>query len=362
MYPFTNDNTYLKNCWYVAATSQELDDGPIERVIMDQPVALFKMADGTPAAMHGVCPHRYYPLAKGRVVDDAIECGYHGFRFDGRTGSCVKVPFQSSSPRSFHQRVYPTREHGGWIWIWTGETEKADPALLPPVEDMGTGPGWTVQIGPCLHGAGRAQLLVENLLDLTHIEFLHASTLQAEGALDFPVRLREEQDRLYATRLTRTGWIDGFYDLIYGSENRFDGQHDAIGDTWYWSPAYLRTGLSIHRIDGQEEVDRSLFGLFYFQHFITPETQHSCHYFAGMSRNYKQDDERLSTIMMAKDIDVRHQDIEAIGLVEQQLSRPWTLRQELLVQADKPAVQVRRKIQKLLDEEATLSASVDAAA
>ena len=54
MYPFKNDKVYLRNCWYVAAAARELDDGPIERMIMDYPVALFRMEDGTATAMrHG---------------------------------------------------------------------------------------------------------------------------------------------------------------------------------------------------------------------------------------------------------------------------------------------------------------------
>jgi len=106
MYPFKNDYVYLKNTWYVAAEAGELDNGPIERTIMDYPVALFRMEDGTAAAMHGVCPHRYYPLARGKVVGNTLQCNYHGFCFDGRSGECVHVPSQPA-PKSFRQQIYP---------------------------------------------------------------------------------------------------------------------------------------------------------------------------------------------------------------------------------------------------------------
>lgn len=233
MYPFSDDNVYVRNCWYVAATAAEIDQGPIERTVMENPVALFRREDGQPAAMHGVCPHRYYPLAQGKVVGNTLQCNYHGFRFDGASGSCVAVPSQSAAPKAFRQRVCPVAEHAGWIWIWPGDPALADPALLPPLETMGAGEGWAVQVGDCLYGEGRAQLLVENLLDLTHIDFLHATTLQAEGVLDFPVKLREIDGKLLATRFSRAPWLVGFYDLIYGSEHRFDGMHDTVGDTWY---------------------------------------------------------------------------------------------------------------------------------
>lgn len=351
MYPFKDDNVYLKNCWYVAAAAEELDDGPIERTIMDYPVALFRMEDGTAAAMHGVCPHRYFPLARGKVVGNAIQCGYHGFCFDGHSGACVHVPSQPA-PTSFRQRTYPLVEHGKWLWIWPGEQGKADPALLPPLEKAGLSPEWKVDLGRCLHSEGRAQLLVENLLDLTHVDYLHTATLQSGEVLKSPVTVREEEDGIFAGRISRTPWVDGFYDLIYGAENRFEGDHESLGETWYWSPGYLRTGLVITGIDGQPRIDRSVFGNFYFHHFLTPETPHSCHYFSGMSRNYRLDDREFSEIMLASDLEVRQEDIGGANGIEIQLARPWTLRKELLVRADAPAIQARRKIQAQLDSEA----------
>lgn len=351
MYPFKDDNVYLKNCWYVAATTEELDNGPVERMIMDYPVALFRMADGRPAAMHGVCPHRYYPLARGKVIGDAIQCNYHGFRFDGRTGSCVHVPGQPA-PKSFQQRIYPVAEHGAWIWIWPGDPDLADPALLPPLEHAGLSPSWRVQVCPTLRGDGRAHLLVENLLDLTHIDYLHATALEAEGVLDFPVKFRNEEGMIYASRFSRTPWVDGFYDILYGSEHRFSELHDSVGETWYWSPAYLRTGLTIQSIDDVATIDRSIYGHFYFQHFLTPETVHSCHYFMGMSRDYRHEDPAFDAIMLESDLAVREQDLDAIREVESQLTRPWTLVPELLTKSDGPAIQVRRLIQQQLDQEA----------
>ncbi|MDR7154358.1 phenylpropionate dioxygenase-like ring-hydroxylating dioxygenase large terminal subunit [Sphingobium xenophagum] len=174
MYPFSGEKSFLRNCWYVAAFADELDAGPIERVIMDEPVALFRMEDGLPAAMWGICPHRYYPLAQGKVIGHAIQCAYHGFEFDGRTGACSRIPSQGTPPARFRQKTYPLVEHGPWLWIWPGDAQKADPALLPPIEELGvSAPEWRVDHVDLLPTAGRAQLMVENLMDLTHVAFLH---------------------------------------------------------------------------------------------------------------------------------------------------------------------------------------------
>src|SRR5690606_21570164 len=134
-----------------------------------------------------------------------------------------------------------------------------------PLEEAGLSSDWTVVVAPCLHGNGRAHLLVENLLDLTHVDYLHATALEAEGVLDSPVKFREENGRTYASRYSRTPWIKGFYDMLYGPQHRFDGMHDSVGETWYWSPGYLRTGLMIQDIDELSPVDRSVFGSLYFQ-------------------------------------------------------------------------------------------------
>lgn len=346
-YPFNSGETYLRDCWYVVATTDEVKDHPIERTVMDEPIAVFRIADGTPAAMHGVCPHRYYPLAQGRVVGNALQCNYHGFQFDGATGSCIVTPGQPA-PKSYKQRIYPIAEHGPWLWIWTGAPERADRALLPPMAAMGIGEGWAVQVGPVLHGNGRAQLLVENLLDLTHIEYLHATTLRAEGVLNFPIRVREEHDAVVASRVAKTPWVDGFYDLIYGPEHHFSGEHEALGETYYHSPAYLRTSLVVSQIDGVNIVDRNVFGSFHFQHLLTPETAHSVHYFSGMSRNYRRHDQQLSDAMMKVDCAVRQQDIDAIAEIERNLSSGATLPKELLIKSDSAAIQVRRRIQETL--------------
>jgi vanillate O-demethylase monooxygenase subunit len=313
---------------------------------------MFLTASGKPAAMHGVCPHRYYPLALGRVVGETIQCNYHGFRFDGQTGACAQIPSQNEAPKAFRQRIYPVIIHGEWLWIWPGDPALADEALLPPLERAGWSENWTVLTGPTFLAEGRAQLLVENLLDLTHVGFLHATALEAEGLGAVDIQVREAPEGIYASRDGRGPWIEGFYDLVYGSRHRFEGLHDYKGGTWYYSPGYIRTWVEIAGIDDREVIDPEVFGSIYFQHLVTPATKGSVHYFSAVSRNYRRDDPEFDRTMIAVDAAVRQQDVDAIRLVEQQLNRPWTLVPELLSKADVGAIKVRRQIQGLLDREA----------
>ena len=92
---------FLKNIWYVVANAYELDEdqpngGVVSRTICNEQVALFRNSDGTIAALHDRCPHRFVPLSMGKRVGDSLQCGYHGLRFDG-TGACVEVPHDDDS-------------------------------------------------------------------------------------------------------------------------------------------------------------------------------------------------------------------------------------------------------------------------
>jgi phenylpropionate dioxygenase-like ring-hydroxylating dioxygenase large terminal subunit len=353
MYPFRNDNVFLRNCWYVAAFNNELDAGPIERVILDEPVVLFRMADATPAAMFGICPHRYYPLGRGKVVGDSIQCGYHGFEFDGRSGSCVKIPSQNAVPGRFRQKIYPAVEHGPWIWIWPGEPELAHKDLLPPLAEIGVlQPDWRVDHVGLLPTAGRAQLLVENLLDLTHVAFLHGAFVDGAAFLQHPVEIVEQPLQLMAHRQMRSAWVAGFYDLLFGPQHRFQGSHLAETQTVFYSPGYIRTNSGvIHEIEGRDSVDRSVFGEVRFHHILTPETAQRTHYFSTMSRNYRLDDNGYSIAMGKLDYDVRMQDVVAVGEIEGNLQRFSMHGPELLARSDAASMRVRKRMQEMLDAE-----------
>jgi vanillate O-demethylase monooxygenase subunit len=120
------------------------------------------------------CLHRRFPLSKGKLVGDTVACGYHGFTYD-KAGQCIWAPGvpltkdrQAKLP--FGVRAYPSAERGPWLWVWMGEPEKADPAQIP-LPDLK--PGYPVK-GYKLNPANY-MMVIENLLDLSHLHFLHAA-------------------------------------------------------------------------------------------------------------------------------------------------------------------------------------------
>src|SRR5258708_6152703 len=120
---------FVSDAWYVAAWSDQLADRPLARVVLEQPVVLFRRGDGSPAALEDRCVHRRLPLSLGRIRGDALECGYHGLVFD-TTGRCVKIPGQTTIPPGARVRSYPVVERHRCLWIWTGDPARADPAAI----------------------------------------------------------------------------------------------------------------------------------------------------------------------------------------------------------------------------------------
>src|SRR5687768_12079412 len=97
---------FLRNAWYVAAWSKELNEGTLPVQMLGDRVVLYRKTDGKVAALEDACPHRKLPLSMGRIKGDHIECGYHGLTFDC-SGTCVKVPGAAHIPPSAQVRSYP---------------------------------------------------------------------------------------------------------------------------------------------------------------------------------------------------------------------------------------------------------------
>ncbi len=169
--------TFLKNIWYVAAWSQELGrDQPIGRVIAGEPVVFYRQADGTVAALEDRCPHRLAPLSLGRIRGDDLQCGYHGLTL-GSDGRCKSIPGTRLFPPHVDARAYPVVEQWDWIWVWLGEPSLAGTVAIPEAYGL-TGENWRAVAGGIDYEANY-ELINDNLCDLSHLDFVHETTLGA---------------------------------------------------------------------------------------------------------------------------------------------------------------------------------------
>jgi phenylpropionate dioxygenase-like ring-hydroxylating dioxygenase large terminal subunit len=165
---------FVKNIWYVAAWSTEVQaDTLLDRTIAGQRLVLFRKTDNGIVALENRCCHRAAPLSLGAREGDTIRCGYHGLRYDA-SGRCVEIPGQALIPPKARVRSFPVFEAQGWIWVWPGDPARADPASIPRPRLLGD-PAWRIKTG-YLHYDTDYQLINDNLLDLSHIPYVHAAT------------------------------------------------------------------------------------------------------------------------------------------------------------------------------------------
>jgi len=166
---------YPRNAWWVAALAAEIARAPYGCWLLDRPILLYRTESGAVTALDNRCPHRWAPLSQGKLVDDTIECRYHGFRF-GPDGRGVSIPSQTHVPGACSVHCYPVQEKNGFVWIWMGDHDRMADAPAPPEMPWLDDADWTT-----IHGHSdincNYMLLQENVLDLTHFGFLHAASL-----------------------------------------------------------------------------------------------------------------------------------------------------------------------------------------
>jgi vanillate O-demethylase monooxygenase subunit len=163
-----NQLPFVFDAWYVAALSSEIGPQLLGRSYLGVPIVLYRTTAGEPIALLDACAHRQFPLSRSTLVGDEIRCGYHGFTFD-EDGTCVHIPSCEKIPQSARVRKYPLVERHGMVWIWLGETESVDHTMLPELRWLDT----DNKVSYYVHLKANYQLLIENLLDFSHVPFVH---------------------------------------------------------------------------------------------------------------------------------------------------------------------------------------------
>ncbi len=284
--------SFLRNCWYAGTWADAVDDKPLARTILGEPVVFFRDSDGRITALADRCSHRALPLSMGRVVGDAIQCAYHGLEFD-RAGACVRVPGQSAIPPGAGVKSYPVVEKWRTAWIWMGDPALADADEIPDVWWLDD-PEWTVAPG-YLHMNANYQLLVDNLLDFTHVTYLHTRTIAGDPAEG---RVLPETRRDGKTVHVDRWMLDIPPPPMFVAAGGFTGNVDR----WQlvnWTPPST-VWLDIGCADagtGAPEGNRDHGISMWSTHLITPETETSTHYHWCYARNYKLGDEATTRLL-----------------------------------------------------------------
>lgn len=176
-------NAFALRAWYAAGWSHEIDRKPLARSILGRKLVLFRDGEGRAHALEATCPHRGADLARGRVVDGALQCPFHGWRFDG-TGRCIHVPSQPEHfkiPPGARTRSFAVNESQQILWLWMDESE---PDRAPPRYDfLEPGSGFRrLRDRPRL-AAAPFVVVVENGIDNSHPPHIHPNSLPGEPDL-----------------------------------------------------------------------------------------------------------------------------------------------------------------------------------
>lgn len=264
---------FVRNAWYAAAMSTECTERPLARVILGEPIVLFRTPDRRCVALLDRCSHRFAPLSLGDVEADGIRCRYHGMKF-GPDGNCVEIPGQERIPPQMCVRAFPLVERHGILWIWPGDASRADPAQIVDVH-WNDDPAWPVARG-YIHYKANYQLIADNLLDFSHLTFVHRTTL-ANAA--FPGSYPKITPFERGIRLTRE-ILDCDPSPLHAMAGRFQEKVDFWNRQVWWLPSVFENWAGSVPAGGPGEPHERPGGL-HLRHFslLTPETDRTTHYF-----------------------------------------------------------------------------------
>ncbi|MBG6116386.1 MULTISPECIES: aromatic ring-hydroxylating dioxygenase subunit alpha [unclassified Sphingobium] len=336
--------TFPMNAWYVAGWDYEIEPKLLARRICDKPVVLYRCADGTPVALEDACWHRFLPLSAGSLNGDQVKCGYHGLVFN-RQGRCTHMPSQETLNPSASVKTYPLVERHRFVWIWMGDPALADPDLIPNLfqnqDDKWAGDGGVTDL------ACDYRLLVDNLMDLTHETFVHGSSIGNDAVAESPFTVRHDDAAVYLTR-----WMVGIEPPPF-----FKKQLGKPGDVDRWQMITFRTPSTV-TIDvgvaptgtGAPEGDRSQGLSGFVIHTATPVNATTCRYFWAFLRDYKLNDQKLTTVWRESARSIFGEDKTVLEL-QQKAVDEFPEREFYFLNIDGAAMWARRKIDRAIAAE-----------
>mgnify|MGYP001765109482 CR=1 FL=1 len=329
-------SAYVRNAWYMAAWVREVPEGQfLARKLLDRPWLIWRESDGSWAMVADRCPHRFVPLSRGRFADGKIACGYHGLTFDG-SGTCVHNPFGKPLPDTARLATMPVIERHGGLWFWPGDPTLADPAAIPDFAfiDAGTPVDRSHYVM-----AVNYELIADNLLDLSHAEFLHVESFGTNGSLFSHGAQKVEQDESGAiwNKWDMTGAPPPGWALSMLGEGQTVDQYLHI--RWH-APASLALFIGL----SASGAGTTLVPPMANPHILTPETATSTHYFFTHDPGPEAE-------AMARRVFLEEDEPMIAAQAEAMAGEDFWALKPLIMESDKAAVLARRKLMQLRKSE-----------
>jgi vanillate O-demethylase monooxygenase subunit len=344
--------TYLRNAWYVAAWSDDLvEDKLLARTILKEPIVLYRKADGSPAALQDRCPHRFAPLSMGKILPgDRVQCPYHGLEFD-QSGACVLNPHGAKNiPSRARVRSYPVVEKHKAIWIWMGD-RAADHSKVPDFSVLDNVPELHTTKRDKMTIKANYELIVDNLLDLSHTCYLHDGILGNSETVESDIEVELDNDDVVVSRYASSVTAPGLFATQWPTA---PARVDKFTRMRWMAPSTMRLLTGICNPGTEWESGTGYHAI----HMLTPETDRTTHYFFTAVRfNVKTTDDALNRQIQDKISTMRRfafeeQDAPVIEAQQEIIDAATTPVDPVILAIDVGPVRYKRILQKMIDADA----------
>lgn len=331
----------VRNAWYVAAWADEISTTPLARRICNEPIVLFRTFDGKACALIDSCAHRGAPLSLGTVVERGIRCNYHGVVF-GCSGQCTEIPNQEMIPERARVKSFPLVEKDQILWIWIGDDEKADSSLIPdyPFHGDKNWPGKHTMA----HVASNYLLIADNLLDATHLAYVHGSTVggsEPNVHMTAEASLKPTENGHRYERMMKGAPPPPAYSACV----KFDGLIDRWQEFDFIAPStVLQYSGGVPAGADPKTAGAPRFDM-RILHSATPATDNTCYYFYSVANGHLTDDPQATETIFEQ---IAAAIVEDKLFIEAQQKRVDELGEERLFDnaADSARIMARRAVAK----------------
>ena len=315
---------------------------------------MYRNSAGAIVALEDACPHRKLPLSKGRRKGDDVECGYHGLTFN-LTGQCVRAPGKGGIPSNAKVHAYPVEERYGLVWIWMGNAAIADPDEIIDIPNFDS-PDWGINSGDAMELACNYLLMCDNLLDPTHVAWVHETSFAAPATKDTPLRVTKTENGVIVHRWMMDHEPAPFYKKVIEFEGNCDRlQHYEVR---YPAHALIRAVFTPAGTGGPEGTLHEKTFVMDSYNFMTPTTETETRYYWFQLRNVRPDDANLSKMMAA---DVRGAFLEDKAVLEEvQVGMTDKRSPHIDLSIDAGQLRFRRQLEAMIAEERLVDEKMEA--
>jgi phenylpropionate dioxygenase-like ring-hydroxylating dioxygenase large terminal subunit len=336
---------FLFDAWYVAAMERDLADVPLPIKVLNERIVLYRQSNGSAVALEDACVHRKLPLSMGRIRGDDIECGYHGMVYNA-AGECLRIPCQDRVPKNARVRKYPLTSRYGLLWIWMGNAERADTSTIFDVAHWGD-ETWGVTRGDAMTVDCNYLYMTDNLLDPSHVAWVHRSTFGNAACETAPVQVSASDKGMIASR-----WMQGV-DVapIYVPFTPFQGLCDRLQhyEVRYPSHALIKSVFVPAGEGGVGAEDNPRSFIMDSYNFLTPVDDGHTRYYWFQMRNVAPEDQALSALLGEGVKFAFEEDREILNAIQRNFAESRTPHIDIAI--DAASLRFRRRIAQLIQNQ-----------